>query len=125
MVVDRVTGEEVDMHIFMDKVNKSGWEKAYAKTIADYINCSGDKSSQLLAWIIKSRVNNLIHGTQAEIAEGSKVSLPVVKRVMKRLTEKGLIKKVRSGCYMVTPKMIRNGNSVKGAIMMRTWEDIK
>lgn len=123
-VIDVVTGEVVDMAIFIEKVEKSGWEKAYAKTLADYINCAGDKSSMLLAWIISNREKgNLIHGTQAEIADMSKVSLPVVKRVMRKLVEKDFIRKIRSGTYMVTPKMIRNGNNVMGAIMVRTWYD--
>ena len=124
-VVDVVTGEVVDMKIFIEKVSKNGWEKAYAKTLADYINCGGDKSSQLLAWIISSREKNMIHGTQSEIAEKSNVSLPVVKRVMKKLLDKDLMRKVRSGCYMVTPKMIRNGNTVTGALMMRVWDESK
>ena len=73
-VTDMITGEVVDMKIFIEKVSKSGWEKAYAKTLADYINCGGDKSSQLLAWIISHREKNMIYGTQKEISEKSKVA---------------------------------------------------
>lgn len=126
MVIDKVTGEEVDIAIFVEQASANGWEKAYAKVIADYINCAGDKSSSLLAWIIKERDrSNLIQGTQKEISDKSQVSLPVVKRVLKRLVDNGMIKKVRSGCYMVSPKMIRTGRNVTGAMLLRIWDESK
>lgn len=126
MVIDRVTGEEVNVSIFIERASTKGWQKAYAKTLSDYIKCGDGKSVDLLAYILeKKESNNLLHGTQREIAKASKVSLAVVARTLKALTEKGLIKKVRSGCYMVSPKVMANGNKNVGAMIFRLWGDIK
>lgn len=125
MVVDRVTGEEVNVGIFIEKASANGWQKAYAKTLSEYIRCGDGKSVDLLAYILeKKESNNLVHGTQRELAERSGVSLAVVARTLKALTEKGLIKKVRSGCYMVSPQVMSNGNKKVGAMMFRLWGDV-
>ena len=125
MVVDRITGEEVDVAIFIEKASKSGWQKAYAKTLASYINIAGDKASAVLSYLIEEKdSSNLVHGTQAEIATNSGASIAVTKRVIKKLLEKDMIKIVRSGCYMLTPKMIRIGNNYQGAMLLRLWDSI-
>jgi len=123
MVIDKITGEELDVAIFIDSAKKSGWEKAYAEMLSSYIKCGSAKTTDLLAWVIGSRDgSNLIQGTQEEIAEQSGVSIFVVKKVFKELYEKGFLKRVRSGCNMVSPTMIRNGDNRKGAMMLRMWD---
>ena len=126
MVTDRVTGEELNVDIFIEKASKSGWQKAYAKTVSEYIKCGDGKSVILLAYIIeKKEYNNLLHGTQRELAKQSGVSLDVVTRTMRALQKKKLIKLVRSGCYMVSPDMMRNGSNKVGSMMFRLWGDLK
>ena len=126
MVIDKISGEEVNVGIFIEKASVNGWQKAYAKTLSEYIKCGDGKSVDLLAYILeKKESNNLLHGTQREIVQKSKVSLAVVARTIKALTEKKLIKKVRSGCYMVSPNVMANGNKKVGAMVFRLWGDIK
>ena len=126
MVTDRVTGEELNVDIFIEKASKSGWQKAYAKTVSEYIKCGDGKSVILLAYIIeKKEYNNLLHGTQRELAKQSGVSLDVVTSTMRALHKKKLIKLVRSGCYMVSPDMMRNGSNKVGSMMFRLWGDLK
>ena len=125
MVVDRVTGEEINIAIFIEQASVNGWQKAYAKTVAEYIKCGGGSCVELLAYILVKKDNtNLLHGTQREIAVSAKVSLAVVSRTIKALTDKKLIKKVRSGCYMVSPKIMANGGHNVGAMMFRLWGEI-
>ena len=123
-VIDRVTGEEVDVAIFVEKARSGGWQKAYAKTLAEYIQCGDGQAVAFLAYILKKKDSkNYIHGTQREFAEKCKVSLSIINRTMKSLEKKGLLKKVRNGCYMLSPEVIRNGSDKMGAIMFRVWKD--
>jgi len=125
-VIDKVSGEEVDVKIFIEKASVSGWQKAYAKTLSEYIRCGDGKSVDFLAYVLEKKDhNNLLHGTQRELAEKTGVSLGVITRTMNALTKKRLIKKVRSGTYMVSPAMLRNGDNKKGALMLRLWGGIK
>ena len=123
-VIDRVTGEEINVDFFIERTNKNLWQKTVAKTISEYIKCGDGKSVNLLAYIIKEKdINNMLHGTQRELAREAGVSLDVVTRTMRALQAKKLIKKVRAGCYMVSPDVMSNGSTKRGVIMMRAWLD--
>ena len=58
MVIDRVTGEELNVDIFIEKASTAGWQKAYAKTVSEYIKCGDGKSVDLLAYIIENKEYN-------------------------------------------------------------------
>ena len=122
-VIDLLTGEPVDVKIFIEKASQSGWEKAYAKTIAEYIECGGGSSERFLAYLIRFKDSkNMIYGTTKEMAINSSSSDAVIKRVIRRLKERGMIRKMRNGAYMITPKMIRNGSKERGAMLLRIWD---
>jgi DNA-binding IclR family transcriptional regulator len=92
--------------------------------LSEYIQCGEGKSVNILAYFIKEKDNNnLIQGTQREIAARANVSLSVVSRTMKALEAKGMLKKVRSGCYMLSPEIMRYGETIRGSIMFRLWGD--
>ena len=55
MVIDRVTGEEINVSIFIEKASVNGWQKAFAKTLSEYIKCGDGKSVDLLAHIIENK----------------------------------------------------------------------
>ena len=124
-VIDRITGEEVNVGIFIEQAGVKGWQKAYAKTLSEYIKCGDGKSVDLLAYILEKKDgNNLLHGTQRELATKSGVSLGTVTKTLNSLSKKKLIKKVRSGCYMVSPNVMANGSKKVGAMVFRLWGDI-
>jgi len=123
-LVDTETGEFIDMHYLFEQTTKNGWEKAYARLICDYIDCAGTATTRALTYLIKERdSNNLIIGSQEDIAIGSGTSLPTVKAVFKKLLAKGLIKMIKHSVYMITPKMIRNGGNKKGMMLFRLWDN--
>lgn len=123
-VIDKRTGEEIDVSIFVEKVKIGGWQKAYVKCLAEYIKCAGGQSTIFLSYVIKNKdPHNMLYGTQREFAEKSGVSLPVISKTIKALEKKNLIKQVRSGAYMVSPELIRNGNDKVGVVLLRKWRD--
>jgi ribosomal protein S25 len=125
MVIDRITGEEVPIQIFIEQANCEYWEKAYAKTLAEYIGIVGVGSSNVLAFIIKNKQkNNLLVSTFEEIAKKSNVARSTVDRIFKELKKRGFIKKVRNGCYMVSPKLLVHGSKTHGAMLLRIWGEI-
>lgn len=126
MVTDRVTGEELNVDIFIEKVSQKGWQKSYAKTLCEYIKCADGKAVDLLAYMLESKeYNNMIHGTYRELSTKSNVSVSVVARTFKILLDKKLIKKVRTGCHLLQPRILGNGNKKVGSMMLRLWGDLK
>ncbi len=125
MVVDRITGEELDVSIFIEKVSQSGWQKAYAKTLSEYIKCGDGKSVDLLSYMLEKKTSeNIVNGTQRELAAKAKVSIGVVSRTLKALQEKEMVKLVRHGCYMLNPDILRNENNKQGAMVIRLWGEL-
>lgn len=125
-VTDKVTGDVVDIQLFIERVNKDKWEKAYAKTLAEYIGIGGGAASKVLAHLISARDSkNLILGTQAEISKELKISKKSVSTVFKVLRERDMLKEIRSGCYFLSPKVIAYGNRIHGAMLLRIWGEIE
>ena len=126
LVMDRITGEEVPMQFFIEKVSGGYWEKAFADVLAHYIGVTGSSYNKVLAHLIESKdIENRVFGTQQEIADKLKVNKSAVSKVMVLLKKKGMVKIIRNGCYMLTPKMIRHGGRIRGVIMMKVWEELK
>ena len=124
-VIDKVTGEEVDIQLFIERVTKDKWERAYAKTLADYIGIGGNASCKVLAYLISFKDSkNVINGTQEELANNMGVSKKTVNTVFGILKEKDMLKEIRSGCYFLSPKVICYGNRVHGAMLLRIWGEI-
>ncbi len=124
-LLDTQTGEFINVQVLLEKVGSNGWEIAYVKTLAEFMNIKGTSVTKVLSFLLKEKDgSNRIHGTQIEIAKDAKVSVPTVKTVFKALLEKGFLKRVRNGLYMITPKVMRNGNKQKGAMLLRLWDDI-
>ena len=124
MVIDRITGEEVQVHIFIEKVKENGWEKAWAKTLAEYMNINGTGVQKVLSYFLAERDNNnIVVGTNRGIAKKIGVSSRTVNRTMVAMQEKGFLKKVQNGLWFVSPRMIRNGYNGKGVMLLRLWDE--
>jgi len=123
MVIDRVTGEEIDVAMFIQDCGENGWERAYANVMADYIGITGKSESKILAYFIRSRQkhDNYVIGTFTAIADKTGVSRSTVVRTMKKMLGGGFIKKKQNGVYMVSPHLIRYGSKTVGVIMMKLW----
>lgn len=122
MVVDRVTGEEVDIKIFIEQVGKDKWEKAFAKTVAEYIGAGGNSACYVLAYIIRNHnAQNLVLATYEEIARECKCSQTTVGKVFKALYAKKLMREIRGGCYFLSPKVMSYGKKGHGAMLLRLW----
>ena len=123
-LIDLVTGEEIPVDVFVEKHKGNYWEKAYAKTLAEYIKCGTGRSIEVLAYLLeKKNGDNLIFGSQRSLAEKLKISTKIVSATITALKKKGLVKQVSPACLMLDPTCISSGNKIKGVILMRTWKE--
>lgn len=121
-VIDRITGEEVPIQIFIEMSGREYWEKTYSKVLADYIGIGGNAACRILAFIIKEKnSSNLVLSTIREASKKSKADGKTVQRVFNALYEKKLMRKIRSGCYFVSPNLLRHGSKTQGAMLLRLW----
>lgn len=122
-VINDVTGEEIPVQVFIEKANKDYWERAYAKTLAEYIGVTGSASCKVLAYIIKEKnADNIVLGTIRGMARDLKVSSTSVQVILDVLQKRDFIKKIRNGQYLVSPHLLRHGSKVRGAMLIRLWD---
>lgn len=124
-VYDSELGLWVDIVAMMDNDVKSGWCKAYSKMLAVYIKAASTAQTDVLAYLLTSRdgQNRILEGHSA-IAHKVGTSRQTVGKVFKKLIDAGMMKAVTKEQYMLTPKMIRNGERSKGAMMLQVWGDL-
>ncbi len=123
-LTDLVTGEEIPVDIFMEKHSKSRWQKAYAKTLAEYIRCGSGRSIELLAYILEKKDgNNMLFKSQRELAKELNMSTKIISTTITALKDKLLLKQIKPGVFMLDPQCISSGDKVKGVMLMRSWED--
>jgi len=124
-VIDMETGEELPIQIFTDNEYGKYWEKAFAKTLAEFLNIGGGPAIKILAHILKIKdSNNRIGGTIREIAAETETSTKTVLRLFTKLKEAGFLKQIRSGCYMLSPHVLRHGSKTRGAMVLRLWGEL-
>lgn len=123
-IIDRNTGEEMPVDIFVEQISKEYWERAYAKVLAEYIGVAGTATNNVLAWLIKNKdSNNQIIGTFSRIAEECNTTVPTVSTLFQKLYKREFLRKVQNGIYMLSPSLLRHGSSTKGAILFKRWGD--
>ena len=124
VLLDRKTGEEIPADLYESKVDRQGWQKAYARTMADYLELTGHAPTKVLAYFLRKKdSNNLIIGSYDDIAEAADVSRRTVASMIKILQKKQFLRKIQNGVYMVSPELMRHGSRQKGIILFRKWAD--
>ena len=124
VIMNKTTGEMVNVDIFIEQIPKEYWERAYAKVLAEYIGVAGTATNKVLAWLIKNKdSNNQIIGTFSRIAEECETTVPTVSALFQKLYKREFLKKIQNGIYMLSPSLLRHGSQTKGAILFKKWGD--
>ncbi len=122
MIINKVTGEEVPIQTFIKEAGIG--EKAHVKTLAEYIGITGTSYNKVLAYLIKEKTaSNIINGTVRSISAELGIAPASTAKLFKIMQDREFLKKVRNGCYMLSPALLRHGSSTRGAMMLRLWGD--
>lgn len=107
LVMDRVTGEEFKGNLFDDEKKQSGIEKVCLDMLCKYMEISTSSRDRLLIYLLKIKdKNHFIHGTIREISEITKIGKSTVMSTFAMLQKKGLLKKIRAGCYQLDSNIL-------------------
>jgi hypothetical protein len=124
-LVDNRTGEVFPAEILIKRSDKAYWEKSYAKTLAAYFELSNNSATTVLTYLLKKKnSDNIIISTYDKTSEETGVGRRTVASIYKKIQEKGFMKKVSNGVYMLSPNLMRHGNKIKGIILFNCWEGL-
>jgi hypothetical protein len=119
---NKITGEVIELDA-LHVMGGGHWEKVYIDELARMIGLTiSDSSAAVLSYLIKSKDSkNQILGTQREIAGILKVNLSTVSRVIKKLESNGFLKQIRSGLYLLNPRIMHFGSVGNQHAILKIW----
>lgn len=107
--VNNKTGEVIEVK----EIQQSGdfnFNKIWLSILMQLLDCIGNKKTLVINYLLQNKnSDNLIIGTQRQIATQVGVSLPVVHDTIKAMISINAIKKTSIGVYQLNPNMIFKG----------------
>lgn len=120
---------ETNQEIVFDQINKRiyGAKHFWKCYLMDFMSVLGileNKQIEVFAYICENTnpTNNLFIGTYKKINKDTGVSEPTIARIIKKLQEKGFIKKVQNGVWFVNPDILMKGGEKKRQILLSYYE---
>lgn len=127
-LVDQDTGELIEVDQITKRVygQKNFW-KVYLMDFLQVLGILDSKQIDVLIYLLEhtDASTNTYIGTYRKTAEGSGCSLDTTTRVMKKLQDKGFIKKIQNGVYQVNPCIMMKGTEHKKQLLLNYYEDRK
>ena len=123
-VVDSRDGQVYPINLATIKDGGS-FNKVFLGELSEMIGCTGSGAMKVLGWIFNHKNNkNEVFGTQREVAEESKVTLPTVSKVYKSLIDNKFMRLKRSGMYILNPKVMHYGADGNKFAILKVWESL-
>lgn len=124
---DLDTGEILEV----DQITKRalGQKQFWKIFLMDFLQVLGILDSRqvdILVYIMENTLaaNNMFIGTYAKIRDDVGVSQATVARVMRKLQEKGFLKRIQNGLWQVSPKVMMKGNDHKKQLLLSYYDDL-
>lgn len=119
------TGEIIDVDVVVKEIPRTGFSITYLSTIVSLIENVGNKKMQVVKYILQNmNPQNMLIETVREISEHSGCSKQTVNQTLQLLEGAGIIAR-KTGCIMLTPKLIHKGNAQKERFLMMKFNEIK
>lgn len=111
--------------VVIKEVPRVGFAITYLSTVIQMIESIGNKKMQVVKYILgKMDSNNKLVETVREISKGSNCSLQTVNDTLKILENCGIIAR-KTGCVMLSPKLIHKGNAQRERYLMTKFFEIQ
>jgi len=111
-----------DSTLIKEYDNSERWEAAGIKMLCMYIGLTGTSQSKFMAFVLKTKnADNILLGSNAKLAENSKISISTVKKVKAKLIKSGFLRKVQVGVHMVDPKLLSYGGKTRHRVLLSIW----
>ncbi|ONI37631.1 hypothetical protein AN639_12790 [Candidatus Epulonipiscium fishelsonii] len=98
-------GGKVDKEVFCTDVISIKLEDSetlhsfWIQTLANCAGLGGGSKRDLFTWMVENSVENIVIGTQRQMAIDANVSLRTVNETFKTLMAAGLLRKINAGAY--------------------------
>lgn len=124
--IDNDTGEvfEADQIIKRFYGQKQFW-KVYLMDFLHVLGIVDSKQLDVLIYILENTepANNTFIGTQENIREKTNISIPTIRRIIRKLEEHKFIKKIQQGVWQINPNIMMKGSNYKKSLLINYYDD--
>lgn len=111
--------------VVIREVPRTGFAITYLSTIIQMIESIGNKKMQVVKYLLgKMDTNNKLVETVREISQNSGCSLQTVNDTLKILESCGIVAR-KTGCVMLSPKLVHKGNAQRERYLMTKFLEVK
>jgi len=120
-IVDLETGETQPIPVY-DNSKGERWDKAWAKTLAELLELSGESRTKIIAYMLRNKdYKNVVIATVRKIADELEISTKTVHRTLLQMEKANFINRLQSGVIMFSPHICQPGQKYAGIAVMRRW----
>ena len=120
-----VIGDIINADVVIKEIPRTGFSITYLATIISLIDNIGNKKMQVVKYILQNmNPQNMLIETVREISKKSGCSPQTVNQTLQLLERCGIVAR-KSGCVMLTPKLIHKGNAQKEKYLLMKFNEIK
>lgn len=124
--IDSDTGEifEADQVIKRFYGQKQFW-KIYLMDFLNILGIFDSKQLDVFIYILENTepANNTFIGTQESIKNKINISLPTIRRIIRKLEEHKFIKRIQQGVWQVNPRIMMKGSEFKKSLLINYYDD--
>lgn len=112
--INATTGELQEMQVTSIEDRDFNFTKIWMKNFIATMDIVGNQKTKFCYWVIDNlNRDNMLIGTQRELAKQSGISLQTVSITMKLLMDADFLRKKNSGVYIVNPDIVFKGTRQK------------
>lgn len=112
--INATTGELQEMQVTSIEDRDFNFTKIWMKNFIATMDIVGNQKTKFCYWVIDNlNRDNMLIGTQRELAKQSGISLQTVSITMKLLMDADFLRKKYSGVYIVNPDIVFRGTRQK------------
>ncbi len=120
-----VIGDIINADVVIKEIPRTGFSITYLSTIISLIENIGNKKMQVVKYILQNMTpQNILVETVREISKKSGCSPQTVNQTLQLLERCGIIAR-KSGCVMLTPKLLHKGNAQKEKYLLMKFNEMK
>ena len=127
ILIDKHTGEEFSTQEVIVEERDANFNKIWLGHILLALDTVGNKKIKVMMWIVSNRNrDNMIIGTQREIAKKCEVSVPVVNEAINLLIDIDfMVKGEIQGVYIINPNAIFEGGKSNRMNILFKYEETR
>ena len=121
------TGEIETMQVTSIEERDFNFHKVWMKNFINALDIVGNQKTRFCYWLIDKKLtrDNMLYGTQRQLADESGISLQTVNITLKLLMDNDFLRRQSSAVYMVNPDILYKGSMTSRLNLLTQYQQFE